>query len=147
MALKIYSSPTPSAAFSIDGSFDNPLLLAFDGVTGGIINKRYYVRNDDNTLWYSSIVIQPIYTSGDNIAEGANGFAWKLIAGDDQPLEEQWSLLAPGNSISIPNIGSPSGGDISTYEPFWLRIIVPRGAPIKSHQGIVLNISGTATLV
>jgi hypothetical protein len=147
MGLLIYSNPNPGAAFSIDGLFTNPLVSAFNGAIGDTTNKRYYVRNDAANRSYESITFQPVYDSGDNIISGTNGFGWKLIVGDTQPLEEQWDLVSFGNSIVIPNIGTSIVADLSTYEPFWLRIVVPRGASVKSHVGIKLRLSYTEILV
>jgi len=77
------------------------------------------------------------------------GFTWQLIAGDQQPLEAQWdaSLAVPGASINLGNIGAANDGDTRSYIPFWLRITVPRGATIKSYQGVTLKISATEGLV
>lgn len=147
MGLKIYRAPDPSSAFSLDGTFTNPLVNAFDGVAGSVLIRRYYVRNDDNTRSFADITVQPIFLSGDNIIDGTDGFNWKLIAGDEQPLEEQWELVTPGNSIVIPDIGTGVLADVTTYEPFWLRMTVPRGAPVKSHSGIKLRTSATEILV
>lgn len=147
MGLLIYSAPNPGAAFSADGLFTNPLMTAFDGATGSTFSQRYYVRNDTSNRSFENITLQPVYLSGDNIISGANGFGWKLVAGDAQPLEEQWDLVSYGNSIVIPDIGTPTVADLSTYEPFWLRITVPRGAPVKSHSGIKLRLNYTEILV
>lgn len=147
MALRIYPSADPGAAFSIDEDFDNPLAHTFDGVAGAIIQKRYYVRNDDNLRSYQDIQVQPIHVNGLNIIDGTDGFSWRLIVGDEQPLEEQWSLVSPGNAISLADIGTPSVSDIVTFLPFWLRIEVPRGTPVQSFEGIKLRLSLTEILI
>ena len=147
MGLLIYSAPNPGAAFSADGLFTDPLTTAFDGTTGGTVSKRYYVRNDAANRSYESITLQPVHLSGDDIISGASGFGWKVFAGDAQPLEEQWSLVSYGNSITIPDIGTSVVADLATYEPFWLRIVVPRGASVKSYSGIKLRLSYTEILV
>lgn len=146
MALAIYKTPDPHSAFST-GTAMNPLSHSFDGVRGGTVTRRYYVRNDSNLYYYTAITVQPVYSNGVNIITGTDGFYWKLIAGDTKPLEEQWSLVLPANQISIPNIGSAGSFDISTYEPFWLRIVVPRGAPTRNHIGIKLRLDFTQTAV
>ncbi len=147
MGLLIYESANPSAAFSATGLFTNPLVKVFDGVTGSIVDRRYFVRNDDSARSYSNSTLQPTLVTGNNIFDGTSGFEWKLIVGDKQPLEEQWGLVTPGNSIIIPDIGTALLSDTVTFEPFWLRMIVPRGAAIKSYSGITLNIAGTEILV
>ena len=147
MGLLIYDEANPNAAFSIGNDFTNPLVATFDGAQGAIQTRRYYVRNDDSAFSYQNITVQPVFVSGDNIIDGTNGFSWKLIAGDQQPLEEQWNLVTPGNSVDIPDIGTLLSSDISTYEPFWLRLEVPRGASVKSHEGIKLRITAEQTAV
>lgn len=147
MGLLIYSDANPSAAFSSDGIFTNPLLAAFNGVTGNTKSVRYYVRNDESNKSYSGISLQPVLLEGTNIINGTDGFGWKLYAGDTQPLEEQWSLTSYANSITIPDIGSAILADVNTYEPFWLRISVPTGASIRSYSGVKLRISYTEILV
>lgn len=151
MGLKIYDEVKPDTAFSIEGTFTNPLSHSFNGISGEVIQKRYYIRNDDAGYYYSNIAVQPI-DGGDNIVDGigvTDGFMWQLIAGDTQPLEAQWNpeLAVPGEAISLGDIGSSSDGDTRTYLPFWLRITVPRGAIIKSYQGVTLKITATEGLV
>ena len=147
MGLLIYQTANPASAFSAAGLFTNPLVQTFNGVAGSIVERRYYVRNDNVLNSYSGVTVQPRLVSGDNIFNGTNGFSWKLIIGDAQPLEEQWSLVAPGAAITIPDIGTALVADVATFEPFWLRMTVPRGASVESFSGIVLDIAGTETLV
>lgn len=146
MALKICERPTPDSEFSNEGAFTNPLSHSFNGITGEIIEQRYYLRNDDVTHWYSEITIQAV-DHGDVIVDGTDGYSWKLIAGDERPLEEQWEMAVAGASIEMDDIGTASAGDESTYLPFWLRIEVPRGAPVESFQGVTLDVSCKENLV
>lgn len=147
MGLLIYSAPDPSAAFSVSGQFTNPLSMAFDGILGSTVNRRYYVRNDASDRYYTGITVKPVYSSGDAIIDGTDGFGWKLYAGDSQPLEDQWDLLSYANTISVPDIGTAVVADTATYEPFWLRIVVPKGASVKSHSGIKLRLEYTESLI
>jgi hypothetical protein len=146
MALLIYETADPGAAFSIGNDYSNPVQHSFNGVSGAVTIRRYFVRNDDPAFSYSNIQVQPVYVSGDNIIN-ADGFSWKLIAGDQEPLESQWDLVTPGSSIDIPDIGTGVSSDTSTYEPFWVRIEVPAGASVKSHEGMKLRTSATQTAV
>lgn len=147
MALKIYSQPLPTSAFSQNGDFTNPLTDAFDGVAGTTLTKKYYVRNDASTLYFTNIVVQPVYLTGVNIIDGTDGYSWQLIAGDAEPLEEQWDEVSPANAISLSDLGSVSSEDIGTYLPFRLRRKVPAGAPVKAYTGVTLRISATQGLV
>jgi len=150
MGLKVYDSANPSAAFSTEGSFDNPLTHSFNGTAGGVVEKRYYVRNDDAAYFYEDITVQPVASAGSLIVDGSGdteGYTWKVLAGDLKPLEEQWGLKDAGDSISLADLGSASFGDTTTYLPFWLRIRVPANALVASYQGVVLEIGSTEDVV
>jgi hypothetical protein len=137
MALKIYENADPGSAFSSDRTFSNPFSVALDGATGAVYEQRLYVRNDDIGRVYTDILVAPI-DGGDNIVSGANGFSWKLLAGDQKPLEEQWSLQSAGTGINLGNLS-----DTNTYLPFWVRIEVPQGAEVTSFQAMTLDIEAT----
>lgn len=147
MGLLIYDTPEPSAYFSADGLFNNPLLNAFDGVLGGTVNRRLYVRNDDSAKSYTGITLAPVLIEGYNIINGSNGYGWKLMVGETQPLDEQWSLISFANTISIPNIGTALVSDTATYMPFWLRMIVPAESPVASYSNVKLRLNYTEIVV
>jgi len=139
MALNIYETATPTSAFSTESSFSNPIANSFDGSLGAIVEKKYYVRNDDADRSYSVITVQPI-DSGDDLVDGSSGFSWKLYAGDIQPVSAQWETITAGAAISLSNIT----GD-TTYLPFWVRMIVPANSEVNSYQSVVLRLSYTET--
>lgn len=148
MALSIYQTASPSTNFSEDGTFANPIQQAFDGVTGGVIETKYYVRNNDDSFFYTVILVQPIVVSGTDIVTGPDdGYNWKLIVGDTQPLQAQWDLVTAGSSISLADIGSAGNGDTTTFLPFWIRIEVPIGAPVTSFEGIQLQTTSTENTI
>ncbi len=148
MALSIYESAVPTTVFSEDGTLTNPISITIDGLRGGVILRRYYVRNDDNTKYYTSITLQPIVNSGLNIVNGSiNGFSWKLIEGDTQPLDDQWAITTSGNQISLTNIGTAGNGDTTTYLPFWLRVDVPRNVDVQSFSNVSLEINSISNNV
>jgi len=139
MALQIYLSADPDAALSVESAFTNPLTLTFDGVNGGVIEKRLYLRNNDALLVFTDISIEP-FNDGDTIiqVDGSGGYSWKLSAGDQRPLNEQWELITAGESIDLDDIS-----DTTTYLPFWVRVEIPAGAPVMSSQKISLRIHAT----
>lgn len=142
MSLAIYESADPASAFSASGVFTNPLLATFDGTTGGVIEKRYYLRNDSALHTYAGITIVPNDSSGLSLVDGTEGFSWKLRAGNDRPVEAEWDSIADGNTINMSDIN-----DSNTYLPFWVRIEVPRATPVQSFDQVTLRIAATETLI
>jgi hypothetical protein len=147
MALQLYATADSSSSFSLDSEFSNPVIYSFDGVGGGTIVKQYYLRNDDSTKYYTGITIAPYVSSGTDITDGTNGFSWKMISGVSKPLEQQWTLVDDGNSLSMEDIGSSGSGDDVTYYPFWLRITVPPNTSIQSFENAKLRIEANQYIV
>lgn len=147
MGLGIYETTDPDNKFSQDGILTNALCLAFDGILGGTIQKRLYVRNDDSLYYYTDIEVDPVRYTGSDISDGVNGFSWKLIAGDTEPVEDQWSLVTPGASIDLGDLGSAGSPDISTYLPFWLRVTVPPNTLVQTFEGTRLDITAEKNIV
>jgi len=146
MALNIYASADSSSGFSNEGTFANPITHSFDGVTGGVVIKKYYLRNDNDARYYNNISISAYVASGQDITDGTNGFGWKLISGSDQPLDQEWALVGNGNAISMSQIGSFGNGDNVTYYPFWLRITVPSNLSAQAFENVKLRISFTENI-
>lgn len=146
MALNIYSDADISTVFSTDGEFTKPIVHSFDGTTGGVIIKNYYLHNNDDTKYYTSITISAYVESGTDITDGTNGFSWKLIDGVSQPISQEWGLVAHGNTLNMSDIGSSGSGDNTTYYPFWLRIAVPSNLSPQAYDNIKLRISFTENI-
>jgi hypothetical protein len=148
LALGIYSKPHPDFKLSDDGSWDEPLVIPFDGRYGGAIDTDLYIRNDDLSLWYDGIMVVPVDLSNGYYVNGSTGFGWKLIESTQLPVPQAWESVSFGNTLSISyDIGTSSLGDIITYLPFWARIYVPRNEPIKTIKVVTLRISATEHLV
>lgn len=141
--LKVYEYANPSSSFSTDGEMTNPVRHTFDGRTGGVIEKRYYVRNDNALVWYSGLILVDVEDSqGRNITDGTDGYAWKLKAGDTQPLNEEWAVLNEASGIIFSGlIGT------TTYLPFWLRIEVPSNAQVESFDDVKIVLTCNEILV
>lgn len=138
MALKIYPDEGISSPYSQDGTASNAFRQAFDGKTGQVRETKLYVRNDDATKNYTGIVVSSVSLSGRNIIDGTDGYSWKLSAGNTQPTYDGWRAVSNGNSISLDSIS-----DTTTYLPFWLRIEVPKGAPVETLNGATLRVTAS----
>lgn len=137
--LGIYEFSDPDSIFSASGIFTNALSHTFDGITGGSVEQKYYIRNENADVTYSGITLTTIDTSGLGLVN-SNGFEWKLRVGSEQPLEQEWKTITAGNVISLAYVGQ---GDTSTYLPFWLKIKIPRGVDVQSFDGVVLRLDAT----
>jgi hypothetical protein len=138
MALKIYPDEGISDSYSQDGAMTNSFRQAFDGRTGQTRETKLYIRNDNASNTYTGITITPVSLSGRNIVDGTDGYSWKLSAGDTQPTFDGWRAVTEGSAISMGAID-----DTTTYLPFWVRIEVPRGAPVETIEGVVLRVAAS----
>lgn len=143
MGIQIYTEANSGAFISSADSFSKPMLIAMNGRTGGVLQKRVYVRNSDNARYYTGITLKP-FTGTASLINGTVGLSWKLSAGDTKPTDEAWALIAHGNTISLPNLGS---GDITTYLPLWVRVEIPRSTDVQTIKDVKLQIGATETLV
>ena len=141
MALSVYTKADPATFLSNGGKFTNPLALTFDGTDGGTLVQKLYVRNDDITTTYSGITLSITGDVNSYHFDGSQGFTWKLIAGDTQPIAGQWAAVTPGNSISL---GTISG--TNTYLPFWLYTETDAHTNVQSFQDVHLTLSATASI-
>ncbi len=147
MPIGIYTAADPSTGLSHDHSFSNALLVSLDGKLGGIIQKKLYIRNSDNTLWYSGTTLTPVDLIDPTVINNTRGFSWKLSVGNTQPLDDQWAAILPGNTITFSDLGSLHVSDTSTYLPFWIRVQIPRNTSIQSILDVTLNINTNENLV
>lgn len=142
MGLKIYSDVTSGNAYSINGLYTDPLIESFDGRVGGTVEKKLYIRNDDATKQYSSIVVSLVQAGGSiNYRNGAYGFAMKMKSGNGRPTEAEWATISANNTISLSDIS-----DTTTYLPFWLRIEVPSRIKSQHISNVSIKISATETV-
>lgn len=142
MGLSIYADTNPNNKFSLNGVNTSPMRFSIDGRVGGVIEKLYYVRNDSNTKTYTNVGLLFVPTTVLDIVNGVNGYAIKLKAGSAQPTSGEWSSIDAGNTIAMPNVL-----DTVTFHPFWLRVEIPKGAPVQTIVGTSAKISCTENAV
>jgi hypothetical protein len=148
IGIGIYTSADPDKRLSQSGAFTNPLLVTLDGRKGQTLQQKLYVRNDNSLYSYSGISLTPTYNAGINVIDGSQGYSWKLYAIDQQPTEDQWSVVQAGNSIAFSGVlGTVTVPDISTYLPFWTRVTAPKNVPVQTITDVTLKISATEILL
>lgn len=147
MPIAIYTSASSGYDVSQNNTFTNPFAVTFDGQSGGVIQKRLYVRNNTNYLAYSGINISVVDNIGISAVDDSHGYSWKLAAGDAQPTDETWTAISPGNTIVLSGLGNNSVIDTSTYVPFWVRIEVPRGAPVETISDVQFIVTAQEYIV
>jgi hypothetical protein len=127
---------------SIDGALTNPLRTSHDATNGEIVEKKVFLRNVDNTLYYTDITLtgRPARKTrvGDpNYPEASIGF--KIIVQDEQPTENQWLAAQSGESVSMSDIGDSQEADTS-FKAFWIQIEISPGSRPKVVTDISLAI-------
>ena len=127
--------------------FENPITFSVSP-GGGTITKKFFIRNDDDTKFYTGLILKP---SVNGSAISGLSLKVKLLSGDKAPSETRWAAVAPNGSLSeldpaiasvlqspldggaidtrIPELGTSSLAD-TKYYPFWIRIEAAKGAPI-----------------
>jgi hypothetical protein len=133
------------------GDLTEPIVTAHDGQTGGVVTLQLYLRNDESTLWYSNVTIRPVdlveaYPYGD-VAYTETGWGVKLSQGSDEPTTAEWEDIEWGNTIDMPDVGSSSLANTTTYSPFWYLISCPPNLDAITKTDIVLRTSWTENAV
>lgn len=145
MSLLVYTKPDVNYALTNDGTGLSPLRITVDGRVGGTIVYPLYLRNTEKTHYYEDIELSIYDSSG---SYSSNGWEWKLIENRIEPIEEEWSDVSTGNTLSLSiDIGSTSISDISTFVTFWLKVVVPRGLLAANITDLKLRVDATKKVV
>lgn len=144
MGLKIYNSEQISIQ-SLGGFF----LTAHNGVRGESVDVLVYLRNDDPSLFYNSVVVSvdDSDSEDDTLGVYGTGRGVKLSAGARQPSESEWDNVLAGDFIDMPDIGSSESPDTTTYFPFWMRVIVPGNTQVQTFTDLSLNVTASEHLI
>lgn len=121
----------------------NPLRTKHNGYVGGPEEKLIYIKNDDSMNYYTDLVLS-YEGSYDTTGEfGTSGWSIKFLFGERRPTESEWSSVAPGTPIELPDIGDTYAADTYTYYPVWVRMYCPGGSPasIRTDQKLVCTCS------
>lgn len=144
MSLDVYNYDQDNSTYhkiSENGLQSNPIKTSHNGTDGEIVEKKYYLKNDDANFYYDNIQLKAVPSRkvrvGDiNYPEAFIGF--KIIEKDDQPTENEWLAIESGNTAAFNSIGSSSEGDVS-YKPFWIQVSIPVGTRIQTISDITIN--------
>lgn len=119
----------------------NPLRTVHNGKPGGADDKLLFIRNNDESNYYTDIVVSYENLNADDYGEvGSTGWAVKFLYGTRRPTEEEWDSVRGGQSIGIPDIGSSSAADTYTYHPIWVRVYCPGEAPAQIREGQTIRV-------
>ena len=121
--------------FSTSGDQTNPISTTHDGRIEQPRERLLYVRNDDSNKSYASIVVDFIdYTYPNDIEGAESGWNIKVKLGSLQPSEAEWAAITAGDPLSIPDIVGVDS------EPFWYKIVSPRGLNVGLKLDIAMQI-------
>jgi hypothetical protein len=108
-----------------------------------------YLRNDTDYLYYNNIVVTTVDTDSEDDTLGVygTGRGVKLAAGSREPTEAEWDNVFAGDFAEMSDVGSSVAGDITTYFPLWIRVIVPGNTEVQTFSDVQLKITGSEHLV
>lgn len=113
-----------------------PLRTVHNGKPGGADEKLLFIRNDDPTSYFTSVVVSYVNGTADDYGSfGSTGWSLKFLTGRRQPTEEEWDSIQAGDSIALPDIGTSLAADTYTFFPFWVRVYCPGGTPAHTRIG------------
>jgi hypothetical protein len=151
VALGLYREPNEDSRLSdtTDATLYRPFVMTFNGKAGGGISKLVYIRNDDLTRRYSSIVISAVDAeTPSRVDNSRDGWVWKFLEKETAPTEEEWDLITPGASHSMSaDIGDTRQGDVATYLALWVRIEIPIEQSIQTITNVILTLNATETVI
>ncbi len=145
MSLQIYEYDKDNnqyLAVSENGIQTRPIQTTHDGVNGEVVEKKLYLRNNDDGFYFNSISLKASPDSkvrvGDiNFPEAYIGY--KIILKENQPTKSEWAATQSGEEALIDNIGTTDIADTS-YKSFWIQVSLPPGTRIGASRDVQLNL-------
>lgn len=113
-----------------------------DGYRGDVFEQLIYIKNDDVSRYYTNLVLSYENTVYSDDGEfGFSGWGTKFLYGQRRPTEAEWDLVRTGDLFRLPDIGTTTVADTSTYHPVWIRIACPgdQMAQIRENQTLRLT--------
>jgi hypothetical protein len=153
MSLGIYfrDSNGSLSLVSSDGDNSNPVITTHNGKDGDVSTVALFLRNSDNTKWYSNIKITPVDLIGaspyGDVAYNETGWGVKLSKGGIEPTTAEWADIDWGDHIDMDDIGADNNPDVATYHTFWYLISCPPNEGAKNKDDIVLKVEFTENAV
>jgi hypothetical protein len=148
MSLAIYYKDDNDQFVLVSDTF--PISTIHNGRTGDVKTTQLFIRNDDDTKWFSNIVIKPVDLVDANpygdVGYTETGWGVKLNYSESEPSNGEWLDLSWGEAISISAIGSNLAAD-KNYKSFWYYITCPPNEDVKIKTDIVLEVSFTENVV
>ena len=113
-----------------------------EGYRGSSDDILIHIRNDNASKYYEDVrlVAENLSEILEDEGWGDTGWGVKLSYGSRQPTEREWTAIAPGLELQLPNIGSISAGDTSTDFPCWVRISCPGNQSAQLKQNLQLKL-------
>jgi len=129
----------------------DPLVSVHNGKKGSCLTKQLYVRNNDASKWFSNIIVKPVdlvdASPYGDVVYTETGWGIKLSSGEAEPSVQEWDDIEWGKEITVANIGSNSGSDITSYIPIWYLENCPPNSEAQIKTDIVINVSYTENAV
>jgi hypothetical protein len=121
MAVHIYEQSGKVRQFSENASMTMPIYWHISP-EGGIVEKRVFVRSDDDTESFSKIVLYPVDVMKPERT------TWLNLAFDNNGSPGTWANMLQFSLNPAQEI------------PVWLRLVVPSGQPSEIYRFLAIRI-------
>ena len=127
---------------SEDGLQTNPIQTTHDGANGEVVEKKLFIRNTDNSVYYTAIRLQAkpdnkVRVGDINYPEAY--IQYKIIVKETQPTKSEWASVQSGNEAIIDNIGTTDAADLS-YKPLWIQATISSGTRVGAINDIYIQL-------
>jgi len=135
MALRFHDENKDLYSENPLSSNQGPLHTNLDGNLGGSFEQKFYLRNEDVSVYYTSITVGYESTLYSGAGEsGTTGWGVKFAYGERRPTEAEWDKVNSGEAIALPDIGDTTLADTYTFHPLWIRVYCPGGQAAQRRQ-------------
>ncbi len=120
MAIQLISTESSPTSYSEEGAFTNPLCFAFDGVTGGVQQKKLYLKNTSSASVTVSVEVVNLDSND----------PYSIYLSADETI---WTVGTPKlTGVVVP--GS------SGVEFFYIKMEITPDSDIKSYDRLRLKV-------
>jgi hypothetical protein len=141
MSLLIFRDTSLETNFNLN---NESFITTHNGYTGGSYEFVFYLKNNDASLYYTDIVVKPVFPveellPGNLLSE--TGWSIKVSYGSDSQLtEKEWNEIQINEELQVPDIGNSESANTDSYFPINVRVYCPGKTESQIRNDLSLNL-------